>query len=166
MRGVTCAGDMGGVLIIGGVSQCRTPLIVELRARDASQRPATFQNGHRKFGGRKKGTPNVVTKDLKIATIEAATRIGSDGNGKDGLVHQNVRRSSARAATPPTSRRAQCHDQISLGGRTSREAYRAGSSSGDASRAGTKVCRRGCGPGGGRGGPSGVHEESGPAREN
>jgi hypothetical protein len=56
------------------------------RARDASQRPATFQNGHRKFGGRKKGTPNVVTKDLKIATIEAATRIGSDGNGKDGLV--------------------------------------------------------------------------------
>jgi hypothetical protein len=56
------------------------------RARDASQRPGTFQKGHRKFGGRKKGTPNVVTKDLKIAIIEAAERLGSDGKGKDGLV--------------------------------------------------------------------------------
>jgi hypothetical protein len=56
------------------------------RARDASQRPGTFQNGHRKFGGRKKGTPNVVTKDLKIAIIEAPARLGSDGKGKDGLV--------------------------------------------------------------------------------
>jgi hypothetical protein len=56
------------------------------RARDASQRPGTFQKGHRKFGGRKKGTPNVVTKDLKIAIIDAAERLGSDGKGKDGLV--------------------------------------------------------------------------------
>jgi len=56
------------------------------RARDASQRPGTFQKGHRKFGGRKKGTPNVITKDLKIAIVEAAHRLGSDGKGTDGLV--------------------------------------------------------------------------------
>ncbi len=56
------------------------------RARDASQRPGTFRKGHRKFGGRKKGTPNVVTKDLKVAIVEAAHRLGSDGKGKDGLV--------------------------------------------------------------------------------
>ncbi len=56
------------------------------RARDASQRPGTFQKGHRKFGGRKKGTPNVITKDLKVAIVEAAHLVGSDGKGKDGLV--------------------------------------------------------------------------------
>jgi hypothetical protein len=56
------------------------------RARDASQRPGTFQKGHRKFGGRQKGTPNVITKDLKIAIVEAAHRLGKDGKGKDGLV--------------------------------------------------------------------------------
>jgi hypothetical protein len=56
------------------------------RARDASQRPGTFKPGHKKLGGRKKGTPNLISREYKMALREAADRIGSDGNGKDGEV--------------------------------------------------------------------------------
>jgi hypothetical protein len=56
------------------------------RARDASQRPGTFKPGHKKMGGRKKGTPNALSADYKSAVLEAAYRVGRDGNGADGLV--------------------------------------------------------------------------------
>jgi hypothetical protein len=56
------------------------------RAREASQRPRTFEKGHAKVGGRKRGTPNVMIRELKVAVIEAAHRLGSDLRGKDGLV--------------------------------------------------------------------------------
>jgi len=56
------------------------------RARDDLQRPEDFQRGHKKFGGRKKGTPNRISADHKKAIREAAHRIGYDGNGKDGEV--------------------------------------------------------------------------------
>ncbi len=39
-----------------------------------------------KHGGRKLGTPNKMTTELKEAIIEAAQRVGSDLKGKDGLV--------------------------------------------------------------------------------
>ncbi len=56
------------------------------RAREASQRPDSFGKGHAKMGGRKRGTPNVVTRELKTAILRAAYRLGSDGRGKDGVV--------------------------------------------------------------------------------
>jgi hypothetical protein len=56
------------------------------RERDASQRPGTFKPGHKKVGGRKKGTPNALSADYKRAVIAAAYFVGRDGKGADGLV--------------------------------------------------------------------------------
>jgi len=56
------------------------------RARAACQRPGSFQVGHRKLGGRKRGTPNKATREYREALIEVANLIGSDGKGKEGLV--------------------------------------------------------------------------------
>ncbi len=36
--------------------------------------------------GRKKGTPNKVTKALREAVVEAAEKVGEDGKGKNGAV--------------------------------------------------------------------------------
>ncbi len=55
------------------------------RARAASQRPGSFQVGHRKLGGRKRGTPNKATREYREALIEVANQVGSDGKGKEGL---------------------------------------------------------------------------------
>ena len=49
-------------------------------------RPGSFKPGHEKRGGRKRGTPNAVSADYKRSILEAAYRVGNDGNGKDGLV--------------------------------------------------------------------------------
>jgi hypothetical protein len=49
-------------------------------------RPGSFKPGHEKRGGRKRGTPNALSADYKRAIIEAAYRVGNDGNGKDGVV--------------------------------------------------------------------------------
>ena len=56
------------------------------RARDAWTRPGSFKSGHAKLGGRKKGTPNLISIDYKKALAEAAYRVGNDGNGKDGVL--------------------------------------------------------------------------------
>jgi hypothetical protein len=56
------------------------------RARDSLQRPGSFKKGHKKRGGRKRGTPNVISMDYKKALLEAAYRVGNDGNGKDGVL--------------------------------------------------------------------------------
>lgn len=55
------------------------------RAREAYQRPGSFKLGRTKRGGRRRGTPNAYTADYKKAVLEAAHRIGYDGNGKDGV---------------------------------------------------------------------------------
>jgi hypothetical protein len=44
-----------------------------------------YRKGHKKIGGRKKGVQNTLTRELKEAIINAAIRLGADGNGKDGL---------------------------------------------------------------------------------
>jgi hypothetical protein len=49
------------------------------------QRLGTFTKGHKKRGGRKKGTPNRVNKDLLQAIVQAAEQVGSDGKGKGGV---------------------------------------------------------------------------------
>jgi hypothetical protein len=56
------------------------------RAQPASLRPGSFKQGHEKRGGRKRGTPNLLSIDYKKAILEAAYRIGHDGNGKDGAL--------------------------------------------------------------------------------
>jgi hypothetical protein len=56
------------------------------RARPADDRSDSFKPGRQKLGGRKKGTPNVFSIDYKKAILEAAYRVGYDGNGKDGVV--------------------------------------------------------------------------------
>ena len=56
------------------------------RARPAYLRPGSFKKGREKRGGRKRGTPNFFSADYKKAILEAAYRIGRDGNGKDGVV--------------------------------------------------------------------------------
>jgi hypothetical protein len=56
------------------------------RARGELQRPGSFKPGHKKLGGRKKGTPNALSADYVSAVLEAAYRVGRDGNGKDGFV--------------------------------------------------------------------------------
>jgi hypothetical protein len=54
------------------------------RARDPWQNSGAFEPGHAKLGGRKKGTRILITPGHKMALLEAAQRVGSDGNGKDG----------------------------------------------------------------------------------
>ena len=49
------------------------------------ERPGSFKPGHQKIGGRKRGTPNVLTAE-QTRDSEAAYRIGNDGNGRDGIV--------------------------------------------------------------------------------
>ena len=51
----------------------------------SSDRSGDFKVGHKKRGGRQKGTRNHYSADLKRSLLEAASRIGSDGKGKDGL---------------------------------------------------------------------------------
>jgi hypothetical protein len=56
------------------------------RARPEYLRPGSFKPGHKKLGGRKRGTPNLLSADYKKAILEAAYRIGYDGNGKEGIL--------------------------------------------------------------------------------
>jgi hypothetical protein len=56
------------------------------RTRPANKRPGSFKPGHAKRGGRKRGTPNLFLPDYRRAIFEAASRIGYDGNGKDGAI--------------------------------------------------------------------------------
>jgi hypothetical protein len=56
------------------------------RARSADQRPGSFKKGHKKLGGRKRGTPNKFSAEGKKHILEAAYRVGMDANGAQGLV--------------------------------------------------------------------------------
>lgn len=44
-----------------------------------------YKKGHKKVGGRKKGVPNLLTREMREAIVNAAIRLGADGKGKDGL---------------------------------------------------------------------------------
>jgi hypothetical protein len=56
------------------------------KALDAQERSGRFKKHHAKLGGRKAGTPNLLSPDYKKLLLEAAHRIGSDGDGKNGVV--------------------------------------------------------------------------------
>jgi hypothetical protein len=55
------------------------------RAQPDYVRRGSFKPGHEKRGGRKRGTPNLLTADYKKSILEAAYRVGQDGNGKNGI---------------------------------------------------------------------------------
>ena len=50
-----------------------------------TQRAGTFRKGHKKFGGREKGTPNRINSNLIERIVQAAEQVGSYGNGRDGV---------------------------------------------------------------------------------
>jgi len=50
-----------------------------------TQRPGTFRKGHKKLGGRQKGTPNRYNSNLIDSLLQAAEQVGSDGKGKNGI---------------------------------------------------------------------------------
>jgi hypothetical protein len=50
-----------------------------------TQQPGTFKTGHKKLGGRQKGTPNRINSNLIEKIVQAAEQVGSDGKGKDGV---------------------------------------------------------------------------------
>jgi hypothetical protein len=50
-----------------------------------TQRPGNFRKGHKKLGGRRKGTPNRVSSNLTERIVQATEKVGSDGKGKDGI---------------------------------------------------------------------------------
>jgi hypothetical protein len=45
-----------------------------------------FEKGHTKRGGRKKGVPNIMTRDIQEALIAGTIASGYDKKGKDGMV--------------------------------------------------------------------------------
>jgi len=55
------------------------------RAQPAHLRPGNVKQGNEKRGARKPGTPNLFSIDYKKAILEAAYRVGQDGNGKNGV---------------------------------------------------------------------------------
>jgi hypothetical protein len=44
-----------------------------------------YHKGHKKTGGRKKGTPNRLPGEIREAIIAAFTELGADGRGKEGF---------------------------------------------------------------------------------
>ena len=46
------------------------------RARSEDQRPGSFKKGHKKLGGRQRGTPSKFTAEYKNHILEAASRVG------------------------------------------------------------------------------------------
>jgi hypothetical protein len=49
-------------------------------------RNGTFLKGHKKRGGRKAGTPNVLSPTLKEGMLLAAQQSGRDGQGMGGRI--------------------------------------------------------------------------------
>ena len=56
------------------------------RARSEDQRPGSFKKGHKKRGGRQRGTPNKFSSEYKKQIFEAASRVGMDAAGTLGIV--------------------------------------------------------------------------------
>jgi hypothetical protein len=55
------------------------------RGRPDYLRPGTFKPRHAKHGGRQRGTPNKFSAEYKKHLLEAAYRVGWDGNGLLGV---------------------------------------------------------------------------------
>ena len=65
----------------------KKPVLVLAHPKDPNRRAnGQMQKGVRPGTGRQKGTRNRTTTLLKDAILQAATLVGQDGKGKDGLV--------------------------------------------------------------------------------
>jgi hypothetical protein len=60
------------------VSSVRTPLVTEL----VKPREFNFKKGHKRIGGREKGTPNVITRSVREAIIAGLNAAG----GPEGMI--------------------------------------------------------------------------------
>jgi hypothetical protein len=69
-----------------GASPWRSKLEWSYAMTEPKSVATSFKKGRKKTGGRKAGVPNKTTRFLREAIILAAEAVGSDGNGKDGLV--------------------------------------------------------------------------------
>jgi hypothetical protein len=54
-------------------------------ARACAAGGVRYRKGHKKIGGRKKGTPNRLTAEIKEMIIAAFTELGANGRGEEGL---------------------------------------------------------------------------------
>ena len=52
----------------------------------AKLNPTSFRKGRAKTGGRKPGSSNMLTREIRECILQAATEFGSDGKGKEGAV--------------------------------------------------------------------------------
>src|ERR1700722_12006349 len=48
--------------------------------------PTSFRKGRAKTGGRKSGSSNLLTREIRDCLWQAASEFGSDGKGKEGAV--------------------------------------------------------------------------------
>ena len=67
------------------------------RERGRTVRPGRFEKGHPKVGGRKKGTPNAVTRDARQAILDGLTEYGGP-EGLKGFVKKVARENISTAA--------------------------------------------------------------------
>ena len=67
------------------------------RERGRTVRPGRFEKGHLKVGGRKKGTPNAVTRDARQAILDGLSEYGGP-EGLKGFVKKVARENISTAA--------------------------------------------------------------------
>jgi hypothetical protein len=67
------------------MSSDRTSTNVPPPANHDFDRRHRFKPGHKKLGGRRKGTQNVTTTLVKDAMLGAMEILGEDGKGKNGM---------------------------------------------------------------------------------
>ena len=67
------------------------------RERGRTVRPGRFEKGHPKVGGRKKGTPNAVTRDARQAILDGLSECGGP-EGLKGFVKKVARENISTAA--------------------------------------------------------------------
>ena len=53
---------------------------------NAKLNPTSFRKGRAKTGGRKPGSSNLLTREIRDCIWQAASEFGSDGKGKEGAV--------------------------------------------------------------------------------
>jgi hypothetical protein len=92
IRQYVLPGSARAAFLRGGTAMSKKENTIAKRLTGGSQ-PARaraalggrYRKGHKKTGGRKKGTPNRLPGEIREAIIAAFTELGADGRGKEGL---------------------------------------------------------------------------------
>jgi hypothetical protein len=89
----------------------RTKIVQNSASSSAKRAPRgrPFKRGHEKLGGRKLGSVNRFSSDVREALLEAVNRLGADGPGQDARLILRQRRATSmrRSHTTGTSRTLQ-----------------------------------------------------------